>query len=322
MNTEDGRSDFVVFESGLKFPCFFPGPMEGVMTPLFCRAFHQLHLTAGWLTPYYRITTHIPKIAKLEKFIQPYLEGGLPVIVQLMGTDAVLLAGTAVRMINCGARGINLNFACPSQQVLRSGTGGAMLCDIDLMIRILTEVKNALPDISLSVKVRSGFESPRESENIVPALAETGVLDFIGAHFRTVKENYGPVSDGTERLRRIVSLAGKVPVIGSGDVFSCADAQKIMETGCAGVMAARGILRDPFLIYNFQKAEKCRMEAEKGRQCFFKVLQEEARKQPEFFKRSKFLEYAAMMWGKSSPQFAEFITLSDGELLNFKFPAT
>ena len=74
----------LLFSSGLKFPCFFPGPMEGVMTPLFCRAFHHLQLTDGWLTPYYRVTTNVPKDAKLEKFIQPYMENNLPVIVQLV----------------------------------------------------------------------------------------------------------------------------------------------------------------------------------------------------------------------------------------------
>lgn len=320
MKTAAGSNNFIVFKSGLKFPRFFPGPMEGVMTPLFCRAFQQLHLTTGWLTPYYRITTHVPKPARLKKFLQPYLEGDLPVIVQLLGTDAGLQAAAAARMLDCGARGINLNFACPSRQVLRSGAGGAMLRDPELMAQILTEIKNALPDISLSVKIRCGFENWQECEKIVPALAETGIPDFIAAHFRTVKENYAAVTGGLARLRRIVRLAGTVPVIGSGDVFSGADARKMLETGCAGVMAARGILRDPFLIHNLQQPGKRRPAAEKGRQYFFRALQETAKEHPEFFSRSKFLEYAAMMWGKDSPQFAQLLTSRAGELPDFKFP--
>ncbi|MDD5598232.1 MAG: tRNA-dihydrouridine synthase family protein [Victivallaceae bacterium] len=314
-----GNNNFIFFKSGLRFPRFFPGPMEGVMTPLFCRVFHKLNLTSGWLTPYYRITTGIPKPAKLQKFLQPYMEAGLPVIAQLMGTDAALLAGAAGQMINCGARGINLNFACPSRQVIRSGAGGAMLRDIGLMTGILSEIKNALPDISLSVKIRCGFEDWRESEKIVPALTDAGIPDFIGVHFRTVKENYAVVPNGLERLRRVAVLAGTVPVIGSGDVFLCADAQKMLETGCAGAMIARGILQNPFLIHNLQKSEKRRITAEKGRQHFFKTLQETAKEQPDFFKRSKFLEYAAMIWGGNSPQFSEFTAFSDRELLDFKF---
>lgn len=307
----------LVFSSGLEFPRFFPGPMEGVMTPLFCRAFHHLHLTEGWLTPYYRVTTNVPKDAKLEKFIRPYMENHLPVIVQLMGTDASLLIKVAERMVLQGAKGINLNFACPSKQVLKSGAGGALLRDIPLMVEILHRIKNALPKISLSVKIRCGFKDWRESENIIPALTEAASLDFIGVHFRTVKENYSPVVPGSERLKRLVALAGKVPVIGSGDVFSREDTQKILKLGCAGAMVARGVLRDPFLIHDLQQTEK-KMSLEQGRQYFFKTLQKIAGSDEKLYSRAKFLEYAAMMWGANSKQFSTLKELNGNDLLDIK----
>ena len=279
------------------------------MTPLFCRSFHHLQLTDGWLTPYYRVTTNVPKDAKLEKFIQPYMENNLPVIVQLMGTDASLLTKVAERMVNSGAKGINLNFACPSKQVLKSGAGGALLRDIPLMVEILHSIKNALPETSLSAKIRCGFEDWRESENIIPALIGTGSLDFIGVHFRTVKENYSPVHQGVERLKCVVALAGKVPVIGSGDVFSKEDAQNFLRLGCAGVMVARGVLRNPFLIHNLQQTKKSSLSPEEGRQYFFKTLQKIAQSDETLYSRAKFLEYAAMMWGRDSKQFSGALML-------------
>lgn len=284
------------------------------MTPLFCRAFHQLHLTEGWITPYYRISTAVPKDPKLKKFISPYMEENLPVIVQLMGTDASLLAKVAVRVIKLGAKGINLNFACPSKQVVRSGAGGALLLDIPLMVKIIKSIQNALPEVSLSVKIRCGFKDWQESESIIPALLEAGRLDFIGVHFRTVEENYSPVKGGTERLKRITALTGEVPVIGSGDVFSTEDARKLLESGCTGAMATRGILRNPFLINNLQHAVSAPMD---GRQRFFKALQEAAGKDRSLYSRAKFLEYAAMMWGTSSKQFSEIKLLQDEEMVNF-----
>ena len=226
------------------------------MTPLFCQAFHQLHLTEGWLTPYLRITTAVPRDTKLKKFIQPYMENDLPVIVQLMGTNAALLAKVSERMVELGAKGINLNFACPSKQVLKSRSGGAMLQDIPLMVEILKSIKQALPEISLSVKIRSGFDDWHESENIIPALIEAAPLDFIGVHFRTVRENYSTVSNGIERMKTIVNLSENIPVIGSGDVFSNEDAKKLLNSGCAGAMVARGILRNPFLIHELQNPRK------------------------------------------------------------------
>lgn len=311
------NKNFLLLSSGLEFPRFFPGPMEGIMTPLFCRAFHQLHLTEGWLTPYYRISTAVPKDAKLKKFIQPYTEGSLPVIVQLMGTDACLLTKVAERMMSLGAKGINLNFACPSKQVIKSRAGSALLRDIPSMVGILKSIQDTLPEISLSVKIRCGFEDWRESENIIPALLKAVRLDFIGVHFRTVKENYSPVKGGTERLKHIAALADKVPVIGSGDVFSTEDAQKLLELGCAGAMVARGIFLDPFLIHNLQRGERYTAFPQESRRHFFKVLQEIAKTNEKLYSRTKFLEYAAMMWGTGSKQFTAIKLLERQEMLDF-----
>jgi tRNA-dihydrouridine synthase C len=307
----------LVFSSGLRFPRFFPGPMEGVMTPLFCRAFHQLHLTDGWLTPYYRVTNNVPKDGKLKKFLLPFMENDLPVIVQLMGTDADLLAKVAERMVFLGAKGINLNFACPSRQVIKSRTGGALLQNIPLMVEILKSIQKSLPETSLSAKIRCGFEDWKESEKIIPALVEAVSLDFLGVHFRTVKENYSSVANGSKRLKNITALAGKVPIIGSGDIFSNEDAQNLLKFGCAGVMVARGVLRNPFLINNLKQTEKNTLSSEERRQCFFRTLQEITKIDKQLYSRPKFLEYAAMMWGTKSKQFSILKSLNANDLQNF-----
>jgi tRNA-dihydrouridine synthase C len=317
INAEAGNK--LKLASGLDFPCFFPGPMEGVMTPLFCKAFHELGLTDGWLTAYYRITTSVPRDSKLKKFLSPYIENGLPVIAQLMGTDGPLMAKVARRMADLGAAGINLNFACPSRQVIKSGTGGALLQDIPAMLKIINSIKDILPNTSLSVKIRCGFDNCNEIEKIIPALNSTDAIDFLGVHFRTVKEMYSEIPGGHERLKRVVELAGKVPVIGSGDVFSRPDIKKHLSNGCVGVMVARGILRDPFLIKKLQHSTCQEISVENGRQAFFKTLQNIAMLDEKWCKRKKFLEYAAMMWGTDSDQFVCLKGLSDKQLLEFEF---
>lgn len=313
------KEKYLKLKSQLEFPCFFPGPMEGVMTSLFCRAFHDLHLTSGWLTPYYRVTTNVPKNARMKKFLAPFMAGSLPVIVQLMGTDREKLTEVAKRMVNLGACGINLNFACPSKQVLSSGTGGAMLKDIDLMVNIIKSIKSALPHISVSAKLRSGFDDWQESNDIIPALIKTNCLDFIAVHFRTVKEAYKQIPGGIERMQQILKLCEDVPLIASGDVFSEKDIEKYLQYGCAGVMVARGILKDPFLIRIMEKHENAKISIPERRKLFFAKLQDIARENTKVRSRPLLLEYAGMMWGKKSTEFSSLKNLPEEEILDFKF---
>jgi len=118
-------------------------------------------------------------------------------------------------------------------------------------------------------------------------------------------------------LKRVLFLAGKVSVIGSGDVFSNEDAQKLLDLGCAGAMVARGILRNPFLIHNLQQTEKDTLSSENGRQRFFTTLQEIAKTDEKLYSRAKFLEYAAMIWGTDSKQFSAIKLQQNRDILNF-----
>ena len=56
-------------------------------------------------------------------------------------------------------------------------------------------------------------------------------------------------------IRDAVKLAGDMPVIGNGDIFTDFDAINMMQTtGCQGVMIARAAIRTPRAISSFNKA--------------------------------------------------------------------
>ncbi len=56
-------------------------------------------------------------------------------------------------------------------------------------------------------------------------------------------------------IRDAVKLAGDMPVIGNGDIFTDFDAINMMQTtGCQGVMIARAAIRTPWAISSFNKA--------------------------------------------------------------------
>lgn len=309
--------------SGQSLPRILPGPMEGLMHPVFCLASSRLKLLDIWMTPFLRISNAVPRHGKIRQFLEPFTDSGLPVILQLMGTCSDLLAETAVICQQFKLAGINLNFACPSRQVVRSNAGGWMLQRPKLMLKMVETIKFACPELSLSVKLRSGFADWREMNNFIPELVQSGTLDFIAVHFRTVEEAYLPVEGGWERMACAVQLAGNIPVIASGDIFSVDDALgMVRKSGCAGVMAARGLLKDPFIIRRIQSAasgETLQDDLEYNRSLFFNTLLQVARENPErYWSRQKFVEFANFIWGRNHPVFEKIKTLSNDELFQFQ----
>lgn len=299
-------------------PAVLPGPMEGIMHPLFCRTVAELDLLPCWITPFLRISTAVPRKPKIRNFLAPYLGGEVPVILQLMGVSPELLAETAARALECGIIGINLNFACPSRQVLSSGAGGALLSSPDLMHLIVQAVSKTCRGHSLSIKIRSGRNSPEELQHIIPAVTDGAAPDFIALHFRTVKENYGKVNNSYERIAAAVKLAGTVPVIANGDILTEDDAAAMLRnTSCHGVMVARGMIKDPFMIKRLIDNSPTLPDAEFGRNIFFNHALTLAARYPElYWHRSWLIELANFMWGSGSKEFKRLLTLSNDEFLN------
>lgn len=236
----------LLLKSGFLLPSrVMLSPMEGVTTASFIRAASRLGLSDLWMTPFLSVTAgSVPSRSALRKKLDVYFETGLPLIVQLIGHDADSLAETACRLAGISVRAVNLNLACPSPTVIRHGSGGALLRDPDKVFRIVSRVRSVLPpQISLSVKLRSGFESPNVKE-IIQAVSDA---EFIVFHFRTVKEMYSPVEHGLARIAEAVENT-ELPVFGNGDIDSCESAEKmVQQTHCKGVAVARAFLRDPSL---------------------------------------------------------------------------
>lgn len=229
-----------------------PGPMEGVTVGSFCKVMTRRGLVDCWITPFIRISTGVPRRARLRSRLKPYLDTGLPVVAQLMGTDVERLCGTARRVVELGAAGIDLNCACPSPTVVRHGSGGALLRDPDWIHNALCELRKACPDCGISIKLRTGFSAAREMEQVLPVVQEARP-DFVILHFRTVAEMYDVVPEAGERFERARELLPATALLGSGDLF---DANAIVALGrkvaLDGVAPARGLLHNPWLLRDIE----------------------------------------------------------------------
>ncbi len=311
--------------SKLDIPSVLPGPMEGIMSKVFCNAVTELDLTPAWITPFIRIAASVPGKTVLKKFLEPFTASGLPVIVQMLGSDPEKLRITAESLMEFDIAGIDMNFACPSKRVIQHDGGGALLVEPGIMYKILSELRGCCKGISLSAKIRTGYRSPNEMDMIIPPVCDSGI-DFLAVHYRTVTENYKQSDHRFERMERAVKLS-TVPVVGSGDVFSTDDARVLCnECGCTGVLGARGWLRDPLLLKRIAAeagSEENAPLAKDYRMKFFAKLCELARRNPEQnWSRGWFMEIAVHMWGNKSREFTFLKRLPDAEIMAANFVQT
>lgn len=282
-------------------------PLQGVMTRTFLQAAARLDLIPCWFTPFFSTGgVSVPKRAAIRRKLEPYgVRPDLPLIFQLIGHDAHSMAATAAGFAECGVNGVNLNFACPSKTVTASGNGAALLKDPELVGELVRAVRDAVPDdVSVSVKLRAGWDSPDSVREIVRTACDAGA-DWIVFHCRTAAEAYGAV-DAADRVRRVadaVDAAGAVPVFGNGDVVDCAGANELArETGCAGVAVGRGFLSDPWLVRRILSGDATPVSvAEKNE--FLRLLL--AGTDSTRRGRNWFLECVKMAFGADSAEFRE-----------------
>jgi tRNA-dihydrouridine synthase B len=138
---------------------------------------------------------------------------------------------------------IDINFGCPSDRILKQGSGGYLLKRKDKIKEIVSSVSNAI-NKPLTVKIRSGVD--KDSVNaveIAKACEESGASAII-VHARTVKQGYSGKADW--KIIKDVKMSVSIPVIGNGDVFRGEDAKRMIdETGCDYIMIGRAAIGNP-----------------------------------------------------------------------------
>lgn len=169
-----------------------------------------------------------------------------PVRVQLLGNHPDALASNAVRAIELGSRGIDLNFGCPSKTVNNSSGGAILLNEPETLYRIVKAVRESVPeDQVVSAKMRLGYEGTEQMLECASALASAGA-DEITVHARTKVQGYAPPAHW--HLVADIQKAVTVPLIINGDIWCTETAvQAKKESGCDHLMIGRGAVRNPWL---------------------------------------------------------------------------
>ncbi len=197
-----------------------------------------------YVTEYFRVhrDSHPEKII-LRSITE--LNGGKPVVAQMIGNDPTHIVRTAKLLESrTPCAGIDINLGCPAPTVCGKQAGGALLRNHDLIRRIAEELRHVVKG-NLTFKTRIGFESPAEFDSLL-CLYATLPLDGLVIHGRTVRERYQSDVHTDEIARAVNRLP--YPVVANGSIVSVSSARAMSQkTKAAGLMIGRGAIRNPWL---------------------------------------------------------------------------
>lgn len=226
-------------------------PMEGVVDYTMRDLLTQVGGIDHCVTEFLRVSDRVLPAKVFRRMCPELMNGGktpagVPVILQLLGSDPSVLAGNARKGAKLGAPGIDLNFGCPAKTVNKSKGGAVLLDTPELIHEIVKAVRQAVPqDVPVSAKMRLGNKDKELAIENAHAIAEAGA-DSLAVHARTKLEGYKPPAhwEWISRIREAVEL----PVIANGEVWNWQDYIRCKElSGCSDVMIGRGLVARPDL---------------------------------------------------------------------------
>jgi tRNA-dihydrouridine synthase len=220
-------------------------PMQGITNRALRRLFIERVRPDVVFTEFVRVKASAKRyISENDRQEAVSTFGGVPLVVQLIGTETEALLAAARTVQELGAEHLNINLGCPHGRMTSQTAGGALLREPLALAQMLTRLRREICG-SFSVKVRSGFDDPSQIYSLLSLFADSGI-DFIVVHPRTVKQLYRGAAD--HGVTAEVVRQTPLPVIANGDIFSAATGQRVLaETGAAGLMLGRGAIADPLL---------------------------------------------------------------------------
>ncbi len=167
-----------------------------------------------------------------------------PAAIQLFGNDPELMADMAAQY--AGEFDIvDVNMGCPVPKVVKAGQGSALMCQPEWAGRIIRTLADKAGK-PVTAKIRKGWCEGKENAVEFARMLEDSGAAAVAVHGRTREQYYSGKADWS--VIRRVKEALSVPVIGSGDIFTAADAKAMLEqTGCDAVMVARGAEGNPWI---------------------------------------------------------------------------
>jgi len=230
-------------------------PMEGVINASMREFMTSMGGYSRCVTEFVRVTNVLLPERVFYRLCPELKAGGVtpsgvPVFVQLLGSEPVPIADNAARAAELGAPGVDLNFGCPAKTVNSSMGGSILLREPARVGSIVAEVRRTLPEsVPLTVKIRLGYDNADALPEIVDAVRSAGANE-LAVHARTKFNGYKPPAFWQDVKPVMVNADPLVPTRINGEIWTVADARQACDdSGCSTVMLGRGALAAPDLAH-------------------------------------------------------------------------
>lgn len=167
-----------------------------------------------------------------------------PMTFQIYGEDPDLILKAALKIQELNPDIIDLNMGCPAKTIADRGAGVGMMPS---PLRIARTFRKLVKHLRVPVtgKIRLGWDRNKNYKLIARIVEEEGG-SLIAVHGRTKEQRYSGNADW-DAIAEVKSLV-KIPVIGSGDIKTVADIDRMKQhADVDAVMIGRGAIANPWI---------------------------------------------------------------------------
>ena len=254
----------------LSFPFFMAAPMDGITDSPMRRMIRKFSKEELLFTE----MRHISCVAneRSERSLK-YNQIEEPLAFQVSANTTEFIDKAVSKICNKNFVMLNMNAACPAKGIVKSGSGSALMANLDRLKEILILLKTELKDkIPLTIKIRAGFKNTNALD--VSLLSQDCGVEMIIIHPRLQTGRFSSELDFD--LVKEIKNKVKIPVVFSGNVTNAKRAQMTYEkTGVDGLMIGRPLWGVPWkmkeIIFELEGEKFC-VSSEEAIKCAIEHL--------------------------------------------------
>jgi nifR3 family TIM-barrel protein len=179
-------------------------------------------------------------------------EAERPITFQIYGSDPDLILKAALKIEPLNPDIIDLNMGCPAKSIADRGAGVGMMPTPDRIAETFKKLTSALK-VPVTGKIRLGWDNNKNYLEIARIVEGEGG-SLIAIHGRTKEQRYSGNADWDAIAE--VKATVNIPVVGSGDVRTVADIQRMKQhTNCDAVMIGRGAIANPWIFSGLDREQ-------------------------------------------------------------------